>query len=195
MKKSALAFLTIPVTFLALILAGCATTEKANLSGYDKPVFPITTLVFTSESLQYSAARYAFIDALKESKAFESLDIENPYSRYALEVNLDYSNKIDNAAEAVVTGAMLGSMVLPVRMDYIVTGDIKLRENNQVIDYFTIEFEHRRIQTLFQAPSKDGGWSGALRVAAQKMIEHLDSRNSYYPSKEEKDALNLAGRF
>ena len=169
-------------TFLAigsLFLFGCATTPKANLTGFEDFSFPATTLVFTSESMQYRENRQPLILALRESKAFKSIDIDNPYSKYALEINIEFGNKLDNIADALVTGAAIGAMVVPVQMEYIVTGTVTLRDENLVIDSFPLEFEHKRVQTLFHGFDKDGGWSGALRVAAQKIIEALKERGSY----------------
>lgn len=164
---------------LSFMLLGCATTPNADLAGFGAYDFPSVTLVFTSESMQYRETRARFISALSESGAFASIDIENPYSQYALEINIEFDNKLDSMGDAVVTGAALGAIVVPVQMDYLVTGHVRVRKDNEVIDSFPVNFEHRRVQTLLHAFSKDGGWGGALRVAAQRIIENLQDRDSF----------------
>jgi hypothetical protein len=172
---------------LGTLMTGCVSsaTPKANLTGYTTPkgdpLFPAVAIITTSEDLQYREPRVAFIGALNESRAFRAIEIGNPYAPIVLEVYVSVDPEGGDigseVAKATLFGASLG--LVPVGVEFRVTGRVRVRLESMVIDEFEFGFVHSTNLSLFNMDSKDIGWRGAFRKAAETTLEMLLERETF----------------
>ena len=172
------------LTVSVIFLFGCATTPKANLGQFKEakaPIYPPIAIVTTSEELQYRHSRSAFIGALQETGAFESILIDSPFAEFAMEVNLNTINELNgNTAEGLAKGVIFGSTLglVPVNVKFVTQSNIKLRYRGIIFDQFDIKSEYSSNISILSIGDKDAGLNGSYRKAVELILLEMQKRES-----------------
>jgi hypothetical protein len=173
------------IPLLLTLLCGCQTTPKANLIRFNNsndPIYPAISIVMTSEELGYIDTRRIVIDALNESNVFESVQVNNPYNEFAIELYIETrpltnDNGIKDFVKVVLFGSTLG--IFPLYHECEAEGKAKLRFRGIVFDEFDVTCKHSSIITILNLESDDVGTYGAYRKIVEKVIEMIIERRSF----------------
>lgn len=186
------------VLFL-VFMTGCAVkTKNADFSSFKiddkKQKYPDIGLVMTSEELQYFKEREAVINALNESKMFKSIQINNPYLPFSMELNLNLQIKdLDSASGFSKMMLSAGTLFLiPVDVNYEVVGKAKLRYKGIIFDEIPLNTKFITSFSMYKMGSKDIGIKGAYRKAIEQLLQEIKKRDSFKRSiKEESKGLAI----
>lgn len=174
--------LTIVFISLLLLIQGCSTTKVdfeqfTEAAGNGK--YPPLSVVMTSDDLQYAPLAAAFMSGLRDSQLFLDVDRNNPYRDLVMETYVDVSADL-GMAEAVAEGFVMGFTLglIPVKDEFTGEARIVLRYQGAVVDEFAFEFTYDSETSMRKIGDRDSGASGVFRYAAQKALEHIESRGT-----------------
>jgi len=171
---------------VALVLfTGCSVkTPDADFTKFDKSKgvkYPEINVLLTSEPLQYYMYRDVVMTALNESNMFTGVTVQNPYTPFSLEVNLNSMNKDEANAvgigKAVLSGSSLG--LIPMDLEFQTRGYAKLRYKGVIIDSFNVDSNFKTSFSIYKMGSKDIGVMGAYRKAVEEILEKIEKRDSF----------------
>lgn len=177
--------IVITALFSLMILGGCASTPKANLTQFNQgtgPLYPPISIIMTSKYVQDPIYPNTLINALREAHVFQSIDINNPYSAFTMQIELKVVNPIlNNTTESIAEGVIIGGTLglVPVRVTFISTGTITLRFKGVIFDRFTFRSEYHGNVSIFNSSSKDAGIFGCYRKDAEIILKYLQERKSF----------------
>lgn len=168
-----------------LILFGCSSTPNANLSKFNpghEAIYPKISVVLISECRDCYSYRDIFISALQETNVFESIEISEANNDFEMEVYIDLENvsmqdDAEGYAKAIIAGATM--MLLPIPMEFIAKGTIKLSYQGNIFEEFKIESNYNTILSLYSVKDKDAGAPGAYRKIVETIIEEIMERKSF----------------
>jgi hypothetical protein len=168
-----------------LILFGCSSTPNANLSKFNpgqEAIYPKISVMLISKCRNCYSYRDIFISALQETNVFESIEISEANTDFQMEVYIDLENvsmqdDAEGTAKAIIAGATM--MLLPIPMEFIAKGTIKLSYQGNIFEEFKIECYYKTILSLYSAKDKDAGAPGAYRKIVETIIEEIMERKSF----------------
>jgi len=181
MTKALMHFLS--AALLLIFSVGCQTTPKANLARFNDDnqiAYPDISILMTSEELRFMENRRVIINALNESRAFESIQVNNPYTEFSIEVHIETTSSINTPtgfAQGMLFACTLG--IIPMHNTCEAEGKIKLRFRDFVFDQFQTTATHSSIISIFNVMSEDIGTPGVYRKIIENTIEMIIERRSF----------------
>lgn len=173
--------------FIILPLCQCANTPKADMKKFSKLIskrYPPITLYHNGRQSEVGRFRETpFLDALVESKVFESVSLRNPFATYSMEVNIEtvheerYATGVPLVQPSFLSAVTLG--VVPSQHTYKTTGIVNIRKHKKTIESIPIDLTFDSTFTTVSLNSNSLGERGPQRQAAEYVISELIRRKTF----------------